>query len=185
MIGSRQGKLGIAAVAAVALAAAGAAVAASRAHGPASSALDRAGSPTLVGYGTGPGWFPDHGPGFGHGDGHPGRGGDELRAAAEYLGISESALGTDLASGKTLAQIADATSGKSKDGLIAALVADEKTEIAGKVKSGELTQAQADQITATLTQRFTDMANGTFPDRHGHDGPPPGAPAPSNGTRHI
>ena len=165
MIGSRQGKLGIAAVAAVALAAAGAAVAASRAHGPASSALDRAGSPRLVDYGTGPGWSPDHGPGFGHGDGHPGRGGDELRAAADYLGISESALGTDLASGKTLAQVADATSGKSAGGLIDALVAAEKAELAQAVKDGRLTQAQVDQITPSLVDRMTALANGKLPPR--------------------
>ena len=67
---------------------------------------------------------PDHGPG-GRGFGH-GAGGDELTAAATYLGVTEAALMTQLQSGKTLAQVAAATSGKSVAGLIDALVAAEK-----------------------------------------------------------
>lgn len=108
--------------------------------------------------------------GFGHG---PGRGGgDDLAAAATYLGSTTTSLLTQLQAGKTLAQVAAATSGKSTAGLIAALVAAEKTEIAGKVTSGELTQAEADQMTATLTARFTDFVNGVRPagGPGGHDG---------------
>jgi hypothetical protein len=108
------------------------------------------------------------GGGFGHG---PGGGGDDLAAAATYLGSTRANLLTELQAGKTLAQVATATTGKSTAGLIAALVAAEKTEIAGKVTSGELTQAQADQITATVTQRFTDFVNGVRPaGAPGHDG---------------
>jgi hypothetical protein len=100
---------------------------------------------------------------FGHGPG------DDLAAAASYLGIQVDALVSQLQSGKTLAQIADATSGKSAAGLIDALVAHEKQELADAVKAGRLTQAQADQIAATLQQRFTDLVNGTFP-KHGPRG---------------
>ena len=85
-----------------------------------------------------------------------GRPGDDLDAAATYLGTTASALVTQLRSGKTLAQIA----GSKTDGLIAALVDHEKQEIADAVTAGRLTQAQADEITATLTQRFTDLVNG-------------------------
>ena len=102
------------------------------------------------------------GPGFGHG-----RGGDELTAAASYLGVTESALTTQLDARKTLAQVADATSGKSAAGLIDALVAAEKTELAAAVTAGTITQAQSDQIAATLKARFTALANGTRP---AHDG---------------
>jgi hypothetical protein len=49
---------------------------------------------------------------------------------------------------------------------VTALVAAEKTELAAAVKAGKLTQAQADQVTSTLTQRFTDLVNGVRPD-HG------------------
>jgi len=89
--------------------------------------------------------------------------GDELDAAATYLGTTAASLVTQLQAGKTLAQVATATSGKSAAGLVAALVAAEKTEIAAAVTAGRLTQAQADQITATLTSRFTDLVNGTGP----------------------
>jgi hypothetical protein len=109
------------------------------------------------------GGHPEGGPGgFGHGHG-PGGGGDDLAAAATYLGSTTANLLTQLQAGKTLAQVAAATSGKSTAGLVAALVAAEKTEIAGYVTSGKLTQVQADQMTATLTARFTDFVNGVRP----------------------
>jgi hypothetical protein len=109
------------------------------------------------------GGHPEGGPGgFGHGHG-PGGGGDDLAAAATYLGSTTANLLTPLQAGKTLAQVAAATSGKSTAGLVAALVAAEKTEIAGYVTSGKLTQVQADQMTATLTARFTDFVNGVRP----------------------
>jgi hypothetical protein len=47
-------------------------------------------------------------------------------AAASYLGTSAAALEAELRSGKTLAQIAEATAGKSTAGLIDALVAAEQ-----------------------------------------------------------
>lgn len=112
---------------------------------------------------------PDHGPG-GRGFGH-GAGGDELTAAATYLGVTETALMTQLQSGKTLAQVAAATGGKSVAGLIDALVAAEKTELAAAVKAGTITQAQSDQIATTLTDRFTALVNGTRPAHEGwHEG---------------
>jgi hypothetical protein len=135
---------------------------------------------------------PDHGPGGpgGHGHGGPG-GGDELTVAATYLGITEAALTTQLEAGKTLAQVATATSGKSTAGLIDALVAAEKVEIAAAVTAGTITQAQADQITPTLTARLTALVNGTRPAHDDHGPLKPGyaprgtAPAaPANGT-HI
>jgi polyhydroxyalkanoate synthesis regulator phasin len=116
----------------------------------------------------GPGFGPGHGPGGGHGD--------DLDAAATYLGTTTSDLVTQLQAGKTLAQIA----GSKTSGLVAALVAHEKQEIADAVKAGRLTQAQSDQIVPTLTQHFTDLVNGTFREHGGppHDfGSPPGARA--------
>jgi hypothetical protein len=120
------------------------------------------------------GTFHGHGPG-GPGDRHGGHGhGDGLAAAATYLGITQNALLTQLQSGKTLAQIAEATSGKSTAGLVAALVAAEKTDLAAAVKAGDLTQAQADQISSGLQARVTALVNGTRPAHDGpgdHDGP--------------
>src|SRR5438105_653263 len=56
------------------------------------------------------------------------RGADLLSAAATYIGISAADLKTQLQSGKSLADIAVAN-GKTRDGLIAALVAAEQKEI--------------------------------------------------------
>ena len=53
-----------------------------------------------------------------------------LAAAAAYLGSSPAQLRSELRSGKSLAQIADATSGKSEAGLIAALEAAGKQKLA-------------------------------------------------------
>jgi hypothetical protein len=121
----------------------------------------------------GPGFGPGNGPGHGPRGGH----GDDLDAAATYLGTTTSDLVTQLQAGKTLAQIA----GSKTSGLVAALVAHEKTELAAAVTAGRLTQAQADQIVPTLTQHFTDLVNGTFREhggpRHDFGSPPGGASA--------
>jgi hypothetical protein len=132
---------------------------------------------------------PARGPGGPGRFGHHGPGGDELTAAATYLGVTETALTTQLQAGKTLAQVADATSGKSAAGLVGALVAAEKTELATAVTAGTITQAQSDQIASTLTARFTAHVNSTRPahDDHGQGLRPGYAPrgtAPANGT-HI
>lgn len=103
----------------------------------------------------GPG-FRHHGPGFGgHGAGH-------LSAAASYLGLSESELQAQLAAGKTLAEVAKAQ-GKSVDGLVSALFADEKKELDAAVATGRLTQAQADELLTNAKDRITAMVNGTMP----------------------
>src|SRR5258708_6665665 len=68
--------------------------------------------------GTDPGTLADNGP----------RGADLMTAAATYIGISAADLKTQLAAGKSLADIAVAN-GKTRDGLIAALMAAEQTSI--------------------------------------------------------
>ena len=163
MTASRNTKIGALAIAAVALIAAGGAFAAGRHHGSKAAATSGL---TPGSYATVPGGRPAQGGGgFGLGPG------GDLAAAATYLGLSESTLETDLQSGKTLAQIADSTSGKSSSGLIAALVTAEKTRLAAAVKAGTLTQAQADQASANLTARITARVNGTMPSRGGFGGP--------------
>ena len=110
-------------------------------------------------------------------------------AAASYLGTTAANLITQLQGGKTLAQIANATSGKSAAGLIDALVATQRAQIAAAVKSGRLSQAFADRITADLKARITDQVNGTFgPGRGGfgpRDGQVPQAPQSATPPTHI
>jgi hypothetical protein len=114
----------------------------------------------LVGGGTalaGMGGGHSHGVNFAV-DGRAAHGpGDDLDAAASYLGLTTANLLAQLQSGKTLSQVADATSGKSTAGLVAALVAHEKQELADAVAAGRLTKAQADQIGSMLTARFNDF----------------------------
>ena len=107
------------------------------------------------------GAFGHHGFG-GHGFGH-------LSAAAAYLGLSESELQAQLAAGKTLADVAKAQ-GKSVDGLVSALLADEKKELDAAVAAGRLTQAQAEELLANAKQRITDLVNGTMPGPGSHGG---------------
>jgi hypothetical protein len=109
-----------------------------------------------------------------------------LDAAAKYLGLTEEQLRTELESGKTLAQVAQAQ-GKSVDGLVDTLVADFKTHLDAGVKAGRLTQAKADEILKDVRERVTAHVNGQGPDRKGfgfrRNGPaffaPPPAGAPA------
>jgi hypothetical protein len=94
-----------------------------------------------------------------------------LQAAADYLGIPVATLKSDLQAGKTLAQIADGTSGKSASGLIQALVAKAKSGLDKAVADGKLTQAQADAVSANLQQRITNLVNGTRPTLRPFSGP--------------
>jgi hypothetical protein len=84
-----------------------------------------------------------------------------LDTAASYLGLSTSSLLDQLRSGKSLADIANATSGKSASGLVTALVNAAKAKLGAAVASGRLTQAQADEIQSHLQQAITDLVNRT------------------------
>jgi hypothetical protein len=124
-------------------------VAAEQKEHPDASASDIRARETAFVNGTG-------GPGFRHGPG------DALAAAATYLGTTTQDLLTQLQSGKTLAQIADATSGKSSSGLIDALVAAEQKE-------------HPDANASDIRTHVTALVNGTgFP----FHGPPPGTAPP-------
>jgi hypothetical protein len=183
MTQSRNRQLAPLVILAAALIAAGSAYAAGRLHGS-SSSPGAAGHLSATSISSNGGGHTFGGPA----GGHRGRG-DDLAAASGYLGVSQADLVTSLQSGKTLAQVAGATSGKSVAGLIDALVAAEKTELAAAVTAGTITQAQSDQIATTLKARFTALANGTPPAHDGRDGHlrpgfvPRGA-APAAGT-HI
>lgn len=103
---------------------------------------------------------PGGGPGFGFH--HAAMRG--LDAAASYLGLTEDQLRTQLESGKSLAQVAQAQ-GKSVSGLEQALVADAKSHLDQEVKEGHLTQAQADAMLNELKQHVADLVNGKLPPR--------------------
>jgi hypothetical protein len=78
-----------------------------------------------------------------------------LYYAHVYLGLPRKQLLADLRSGRTLAQVADATPGKSEAGLIEALVAARRETLADALAAGRITQAQAQRRAARLTERVT------------------------------
>ncbi len=84
-----------------------------------------------------------------------------LDAAAGYLGIPVAQLKSELQSGKTLAQIAEATTGKSQAGLVQALVAVRKTELS-KTAAG-----LAKHISAEVNKPFTGTGAARIADERG------------------
>jgi hypothetical protein len=115
--------------------------------------------------------------GVGRGPGAPGHfggpralGAPALGAAAKALGTTQADLLTQLRSGKSLAAVAK-DKGIDVQKVVDALVAEAKQRIADAVKSGRLTQAQADQRLKNLTARITAKVNATRPDGPGRAGP--------------
>jgi hypothetical protein len=89
--------------------------------------------------------------------------GDQLSVAATYLGTTTADLRTKMQAGQTLAQIAAATSGKSRDGLVAALTTDAKAKIAAAQTAGTITVAQATELTNGLADKITRFVESNRP----------------------
>ena len=111
---------------------------------------------------------PNPGPPFGRGLGRP-FASDPLAAASTYLGIPRTDIETKLRADQTLAQIANATSGKSRDGLLNALVADATAKIDAAQKAGTITADRATQLKSDLSTRMAKLVDSTrpFPLRRG------------------
>ena len=109
-------------------------------------------------FGGPPGEFHHFGPG-GPGHGHLF---GALDAAAGYLGLSEEELRTKLNAGKSLADVAKATDGKSVQGVEDAIVADAKKHLDAAVKDQRITQAMADEMLQHLQDHVGDIVNATF-----------------------
>jgi polyhydroxyalkanoate synthesis regulator phasin len=86
--------------------------------------------------------------------------GDLAQAGQSYLGLPLADIRTQLASGKSLGDIANATPGKSRDGLVAALVNAANARIDQAVTDKKIT---ADQATALKSKVSTEIAR--FVDR--------------------
>lgn len=129
--------------------------------------------------------LPKGGPG-----GHEGPGGRLGRlgmhqaqdAAAKALGLTTDKLHAALEGGKSLADVAKAQK-VSVATLVKAMVKAIEADLATAVENGRMTQAQADTMKASLTQRITDHVNDVRPDRglRGADGPA-STSGTSNGT---
>ena len=107
--------------------------------------------------------------GIGHGGPHGG-GWFGLEAAATALGMTEDELHTALeADGASLATVADAQ-GVSVDTVVAALTDAVKARVAEAVTDGRMTQEQADERLADLTEQITEWVQATDADRPGWTG---------------
>ena len=108
-----------------------------------------------------------------------------LAAAAGAIGIPDSELLEALRSGRSIAQVAEAENVEVQK-VIDALVAQAKAHLAERVQSGAITQAQADEKAAGLTDRITEMVNRTGFQGHryhgGHRMAPAGAPLEGSST---
>jgi polyhydroxyalkanoate synthesis regulator phasin len=82
----------------------------------------------------------------------------DLDAAASYLGLTRAELRSQLADGKSLAEIARAE-GKSVDGLVQALVEDVSERIDAAVDDGRLSDDQAAELKEDLPDRITRLVN--------------------------
>lgn len=103
------------------------------------------------------------------GKGHGQRGGMKgqgLDAAAEALGMDSETLRERLRAGSTIAEIAE-EQGVEVQAVIDALVAEAKAHLDEKVASGDLTQEEADERLAEITERITDKVNDGAPDEGG------------------
>jgi len=79
----------------------------------------------------------------------------DLIPAAEYLGIDVLRLRGDLEAGRTLAQVAQATPGRSTAGLISALVATRTARLRAALRTGAMSSSQEEQLASRLTRRVT------------------------------
>lgn len=90
-----------------------------------------------------------------------GRSRGEHGAARLYLGLTAAHLRNDLLAGKTLAQIADGTPGKSEAGLIEAIVAARTKRLEGAVKAGTITATRESSELSRLSARVTALVHRT------------------------
>jgi hypothetical protein len=95
------------------------------------------------------------------------RTGGQVRPGAgvvvRYLGLRPVEVQRQRRAGRSLAQIADATSGKSAAGLIEAIVSARKAKLAARVAAGKITPAQQQTRLARLTKHVTAAVNRTKP----------------------
>ena len=77
-----------------------------------------------------------------------------LKESASYLGITVKQLRTQLKAGRSLAQVADATSGKSSSGLLDDLVGAVKAKLDKRVAAGKLHADRETKLLAHVTKRL-------------------------------
>ena len=87
--------------------------------------------------------------------------GDAAKESVSYLGLPADQVKQQLSAGKSLGDIANATAGKSRDGLVADLDSKAKDRIQAAVAAGTITQAQADQLTPKVDDGIVKLVDHT------------------------
>ena len=95
-----------------------------------------------------------------------------MSVAAKAIGVSEADLLTSLQAGQTPAQLAQ-SKGVDPQKVIDALVVDAKTRAAAAVSAGKISQVEADEHLAHLTEKVTRFVTMPPPPRPAQPGPPP------------
>lgn len=88
-----------------------------------------------------------------------GVGGGLMPTAIDYIGLPREAVVAQLRAGKSLGEIADQQPGKSRDGLVAALVGEANAKIDAAVTAGKITAEQGAQLKTKVeagVQRLVD-----------------------------
>lgn len=85
--------------------------------------------------------------------------GDVFGAAREYLGLSQADLFKALREGKSLGEIANATAGKSKDGLVAQLVTAANAKIDKAKADGKITAEAATALKSQVGMAVTALVD--------------------------
>ena len=85
-----------------------------------------------------------------------------LKAAESYLGLSDTQIVAGLLSGRSLADLASAQ-GKTDTGLVSAVVAAERSQLAHAVKAGQITAAQTVTIESGLKKSLTNLVHARLP----------------------
>ncbi len=87
---------------------------------------------------------------------------DLMKLSADYLGLDKEKLADQLKAGKTLGEIANATAGKSREGLIAFDVAQVSAQLDKAVSEGKITKERADEIKKGLVEHVTKFVDHKF-----------------------
>ncbi len=96
--------------------------------------------------------------------------GDAVKESVDYLGLPADQVKAQLKAGKSLGEIANATPGKSRDGLLGALDDAAAARIKAAVDAGKITQSQAEALRTKVDEAIVRVVD------HSHQ------PKPATGT---
>jgi hypothetical protein len=88
-----------------------------------------------------------------------------MRLSVEYLGLPGGDVKEALGAGTSLGQLADATEGKSREGLISSVVAGVTTLIDTALAEGRITEEQAERARSGLVERVTKFVDHVYEKR--------------------